>query len=200
MKQADDGATVAADEQMIEASVDGSGDGAHEESGLARLLDQVVVQPPPAEAAEVEAAPAPAPEGETDAPPALRTARIAAPPRGRRVAITWRGKRAPIEAEIDASVDIEVIARAATTGDAVLVEHVPGSAPVVVGVVTTRIPDVLEIKAGSIVIDAEREVLLRAGRGAMRLREDGDVEVVGSRILTMSRGLFRIVGRVLRLN
>jgi len=37
-----------------------------------------------------------------------------------------------------------------------------------------------------------REVFLAA--------EDGDVEVVGSRILTMSRGLFRILGRVLRLN
>ena len=28
----------------------------------------------------------------------------------------------------------------------------------------------------------------------------GDVEMVGSRILNMSRGLYRIVGRVLRLN
>ena len=49
-----------------------------------------------------------------------------------------------------------------------------------------------DIEAGSVV--------LRAGRGALRLREDGDVELVGSRISTMSRGLFRIVGRVLRLN
>ena len=49
-------------------------------------------------------------------------------------------------------------------------------------------------------IEAEREILIRSGRGAMRIREDGDIEVVGSRISTMSRGLFRIVGRVLRLN
>ena len=34
----------------------------------------------------------------------------------------------------------------------------------------------------------------------MRIREDGDVEIVGSRIAAMSRGLFRLVGRVLQLN
>ena len=49
-------------------------------------------------------------------------------------------------------------------------------------------------------LKAWREVLIWAGRAALRIREDGDVELVGSRILTMSRGLFRIVGRVLRLN
>ncbi|MEZ4311015.1 MAG: hypothetical protein R3F14_23480 [Polyangiaceae bacterium] len=43
-------------------------------------------------------------------------------------------------------------------------------------------------------------MLLRAGRAALRLREDGDVELVGSRISAASRGLFRIVGRILRLN
>jgi hypothetical protein len=95
---------------------------------------------------------------------------------------------------------MELIARAMTNGDRVLVEITPGETPLVVGVVQTRFPEKLELKAQEIVIEAEREVLIRAGRSAVRLREDGDVELVGSRILTLSRGLFRIVGRVLRLN
>ena len=49
-------------------------------------------------------------------------------------------------------------------------------------------------------IDAAEELVLRAGRAALRLREDGDVELVGSRISAASRGLFRLVGRILRLN
>ena len=43
-------------------------------------------------------------------------------------------------------------------------------------------------------------MFLRSGRAALRMRGDGDVELVGSRIATMSRGLYRLVGRVLRLN
>jgi hypothetical protein len=70
----------------------------------------------------------------------------------------------------------------------------------VVGVLQTRIPRELTLKADKIHIDARHELLLRSGRGAMRIRQDGDVELVGSRISAMSRGLFRLVGRVLRLN
>ena len=36
--------------------------------------------------------------------------------------------------------------------------------------------------------------------GLADVDEDGDVEMVGSRIVSMSRGLYRLVGRVLRLN
>jgi hypothetical protein len=43
-------------------------------------------------------------------------------------------------------------------------------------------------------------VLRVAGRGAIRIRGDGDIEIVGSRISAASRGLFRLVGRILRLN
>jgi hypothetical protein len=50
-----------------------------------------------------------------------------------------------------------------------------------------------------VVLEGEREILLRSGRGAIRIREDGDIEVVGSRISAASRELFRIVGRLLRL-
>lgn len=159
--------------------------GPPEEGAIERLLEHLP-------AAEIAAA-------ESEAPPAMRTARVVAI-KGASAQITWRGRAEPVVAELDDGVDRELVARAMAAGDAVLIEHAPGAVPVIVGVVQRRIPETLELKARSVVIEAEQEVLLRAGRGAMRIREDGDVEVVGSRILTMSRGLFRIVGRVLRLN
>jgi hypothetical protein len=80
----------------------------------------------------------------------------------------------------------------------VLVEE--GPPPLVVGVLQTRRPRELKLRAGTVTIEGEQEVLIRAGRAAIRLREDGDIEIVGSRISAASRGLFRLVGRILRLN
>ena len=54
---------------------------------------------------------------------------------------------------------------------------------------------------GAIALESEQEVLLRTAQSAMRLRaKDNEVEIVGSRINASARGLFRIVGRLLRLN
>lgn len=105
-----------------------------------------------------------------------------------------------IEVQLDDGVDPALVARAAESGDRVLIEEDPDVGAVVVGVLQTRLPETLELKARKIVIDAEDEVTIRSGKAGMRLREDGDVELVGSRIVTMSRGLFRLVGRMLRLN
>ena len=134
-----------------------------------------------------------------DVVPALRTARVVAITGGS-ARITWRGLRDPVDAELDEGVDSELVKRAMENGDRVLVEVGPALGPLVVGVVQRRIPTKVEIRGETVVIEAEREILIRSGRGAMRIREEGDIEVVGSRISTMSRGLFRIVGRVLRLN
>lgn len=138
-------------------------------------------------------------ESAPDRLPTLCTARVlAVDAAGARLAI--RGRAEPLVAAIADEVDREIVERAAAVGDAALVEVVPGGAPVVVGVVQRRVPEDVEIRAATVTIEAEREVVLRAGRSALRIREDGDVELVGSRLLAMSRGLFRIVGRVLRLN
>ncbi len=144
-------------------------------------------------AAAAPAAPAP------EVAPALRTARVVAIAAGT-ARITWRGLRDPVEADLDEGVDSELVQRAMENGDRVLVEFDPALGPLVVGVVQRRIPARVEIRGETVVIEADREVVIRSGRGAMRIRDDGDIEVVGSRISTMSRGLFRIVGRVLRLN
>lgn len=157
-----------------------------EEASIERLLDHVPVETPAAVPQQAAA-------------PALRTARVVAV-RGAEVQIAYRGRGAPVTATLDAGVDRELVQRAMAGNEAVLVEMDPEVGPVIVGVVQTRLPESVEIKARKITLDAEEELTLRAGRGAMRIREDGDVELVGSRISTMSRGLFRIVGRVLRLN
>ena len=131
--------------------------------------------------------------------PALCTAKVVRVDR-EGVTVALRGRAEPLAATIADEVDRQLVERAGAAGDAVLVEIGADGAPVVVGVVQRRVPEKLELRAATVIIEAEREIVLRAGRSALRIREDGDVELVGGRVLAMSRGLFRIVGRVLRLN
>lgn len=130
---------------------------------------------------------------------AMRTARVASIS-GRRARILMRGADEPVDAEVAPEVDPEVIAEAHLNQDAVLVELCEGEAPLIVAALRTRRPQAIHLKATTITMEGERELLLRSGRAAIRIREDGDIEVVGSRISAASRGLFRIVGRLLRLN
>jgi hypothetical protein len=131
--------------------------------------------------------------------PAIRTARLVAV-EGRRATIVWRGNTTPVEASIDTDVEEELLVRALRNRDGVLVEMYENDKLLVVGVLQKRLPREVHISADEIHFDAARELVLRAGRAALRLREDGDVELVGSRISAASRGLFRLVGRMLRLN
>jgi len=167
---------------------------------LEQLLDQVAERD---EAAAAAARLEPRPEVATSAATLTAVAMCTATPtslRGRRVSLRQRGTVSSVEGELGPGVARELVERAIRDGEAVLVECPAGRAPVVVGVVQSRIPREMTIKAGKVHIDAEQELLLRSGRSAMRLRQDGDVELVGGRIAVMSRGLFRLVGRVLRLN
>jgi hypothetical protein len=166
---------------------------------LQELLDQVA--DPAADGAEqpsVAAVPAP------DAAPNLAgvAMRTATPLRveGRRVVLRLRGLPEPVDGELGPGVSGPLVAQAARNGDAVVLECVAAERPLVVGVLQTTIPAELTLRATKVHIEGEQEVLLRSGRGALRIRQDGDVEIVGSRISAMSRGLFRLVGRVLRLN
>ncbi len=120
---------------------------------------------------------------------------------GRTAEVVFRGEHARTLAALSEDVEAEIVAQAMKNRDVVLVERPGGDAPpVVLGVVSARRPRELHLSAETITLEAAREVLVRSGKSALRLREDGDVELVGSRILAMSRGLFRIVGRMLRLN
>jgi hypothetical protein len=97
----------------------------------------------------------------------LRTARRASVS-GRRAAITLRGQHDPVEATIASEVDPAVICEALETGDSVLVELTRGECPLIVGVLHTRQPREIRLKATTIQIEGEEEVLIRSGRGALR--------------------------------
>lgn len=165
---------------------------------LDRVLEQVAALP-----SEVEAPaklPAPAPLRAADVGGPLRVARVVAV-QGRTAEVVFRGEHARTLAALGEDVEAEIVTQAMKNRDVVLVERPGGDAPpVVLGVLSARRPRELHLSAETITLDAAREVLVRSGKSALRLREDGDVELVGSRILAMSRGLFRIVGRMLRLN
>ncbi|WP_437964698.1 hypothetical protein WMF04_34180 [Sorangium sp. So ce260] len=185
--EAPDGAVVALEEA----------DAALEAEAASRLsIDDLLpgsVSPEQAPRAEASGAPGRAPAAGT------RTARVLGVA-GRSATIVLRGATAPLEAELAEEVDPEVIADAQANGDSVLVECCDGEAPLVVAALATRKPRELRLRAATIHIEGDEEVLLRSGHGAVRIRQDGEVEVIGSRISAASRGLFRIVGRILRLN
>jgi hypothetical protein len=123
--------------------------------------------------------------------PGLRSARLVSLDK-RRATVTLRGHTAPINADIAPEVEDALLALAQRQGDGVLVEVFEGDKPVIVGVLQTKLPHEVHVKADVIHLDAAKELVLRAGRAALRLREDGDVELVGTRISASSRGLFRL--------
>lgn len=130
----------------------------------------------------------------------LRSARIVAiDGNGRRATIVWRGHTDRIDVDVATDVDVALLELAQRNGDAVFVEETTDKL-LIVGVMQTRLAREVHFVADKILLDAAQEVVIRAGRAAIRLREDGDVELVGSRISAASRGLFRLVGRILRLN
>lgn len=147
-----------------------------------------------AEVPEAQAAVSPA----TSVGHGLRSARILSL-KGRSAQVRLRGAADAEAALIAPEVDARLVELALKNGDHVLVEWEP-SGLIVVGVLQVKVPERLEIRAGEVLIEGDRELTLRSGRAAARFRKDGDVELVGSRISAASRGLFRIVGRILRLN
>jgi hypothetical protein len=128
----------------------------------------------------------------------LRSARIVALD-GRRATIVWRGHPEQLDVDVATDVDVALLELAQRNGDSVFVEG-DDDKLLIVGVMQTRLAREVHIAADKILLDAAQEIVIRAGRAAIRLREDGDVELVGSRISAASRGLFRLVGRILRLN
>lgn len=130
----------------------------------------------------------------------MRSARLVSVD-GRHATIHLRGRSAaPIVADVADEVEQELLAQALKNGDSVLVELVPNTRPLVVGILQTRVPRELFVAADEVHFQAAKVLVLKAGRAALKLHEDGEVELLGTKINAVSRGLFKIVGRVLRLN
>jgi hypothetical protein len=174
------------------------------ERGASAEVEPVAEDPTPAaaERTEVDAlwsrVDAPAPERVAAAGiPALRAAKVV---RLQGRAATLLVGADEVAAKLAPDVDPELVALAIKNGDRLLVECEPGLVPVVVGVLQTKVPRELLLKAETIRIEGQREVTILSGRAAMRMRQDGDLELVASRISAASRGFFKLVGRMLRLN
>lgn len=116
---------------------------------------------------------------------------------GDEVVVNVRGKEYPVRVAVH--VDPSFIASSERASSMVLVDF-SVEPPQLVGLVQTGFPRNLRIEAERLEFVGRHEVSLSSGRSALRLREDGSVDLVGSRISAASRGLFRLVGRALRLN
>jgi hypothetical protein len=130
----------------------------------------------------------------------LRTARVITLCDGRHATVRSRTDPEPRGVLIAPELDRSLLVDAVRDGQLVLVERDAAGMELIVGILQTRRPTVLRLVADELEITAKRSILVSAGRAALRLRQDGDVELVGSRISAASRGLFRLVGRMLRLN
>src|SRR5438874_433620 len=99
---------------------------------IERILERVEPHPPSAETQR-------SPKKQGEVVPGMRTARVAAMPSGK-IQIAFRNAREPIDAKLADGVERELVALAMKNRDAVLVEVEPNGAPLIVGVVQTRIP------------------------------------------------------------
>lgn len=97
-------------------------------------------------------------------------------------------------------VEAALLDHAITTRQRVFVESDGRGHLCVVGLLQTALPRVTHLAGSTVEISATESLTLRSGRAGVRLRADGDIEVIGSRIGVASRGLLRLVGRALRLN
>lgn len=147
---------------------------------------------------------------ESNAAPSATAARLPEPPRLVLVrGLRWHGEHElevalrsgePFIAAVAAEVDRALLSQAMLDGQMLLSEWPERGTPLVVGVVHSKPPSKVRIAADEIELDASRELLLRSGSAALRLRSSGEVELVGSRISAVSRGVMRLIGRLLRLN
>lgn len=102
------------------------------------------------------------------------------------------------EASLAPHVDPNFLRAALEDVEPVLLQKAKGGGLAVMGVLQGKFPsrligDRVEVTGGS-------EVVVQSGKSALRLREDGVVDLIGARISASSRGLLRLVGRALRLN
>jgi len=141
--------------------------------------------------------------------PSVRARALPEPPRLVLVrGLRWSGEQLEVSlrtgdsflATVAPEVDRALLNQALLDGQMLLSEWPERGTPLVVGVVHSRPPSKLRLVAEEIEIDASRELLLRSGSAALRLQSSGDVELVGSRISAVSRGVMRLIGRLLRLN
>ena len=141
----------------------------------------------------------PAPSPALSLTPGVRSAELVALS-GRTARVLPRGQTSAVEVALAPEVELALIEEALRDDQRVLLEVLPDAEPLVVGVLQVHRPKNVTIRGEVVEIEAARGITLRSGRAGLRMDTDGDVELVATRFSAMSRGLMRLVGRVLRLN
>lgn len=177
------------------------GDTPEEERAIESELDRVfeivdTESSPMAHQAGSSSAPA---VGRTKLRPGLRTALLKPTDHGV-VAIIADHPEEGLKVAAAPGVDLDFVRSMSEDGHTALVEIGEQEQVFVVGILQTRVPDHTSIKGREISIEGSDHVTIKSGRSALRLRADGSLELLGTRISAVSRGLFRLVGRALRLN
>jgi hypothetical protein len=102
------------------------------------------------------------------------------------------------EAVLAQHVDGDFLRAALEEAEPVLMQNGSNGELCIMGVLKGKFPS--RLVGDRVLVTGETEVVVRSGRSALRLREDGVVDLIGARISASSRGLLRLVGRALRLN
>lgn len=107
------------------------------------------------------------------------------------------------DATADASVDARLLEECMRDGARVLVEA--GERAVIAGALVTRravtiaSDNTVTVKARAVTIEGRDEVTLKSAGAFIRMR-DAEVETYGARVLHTARELFKVLGRMVKIN
>lgn len=104
------------------------------------------------------------------------------------------------DVDLDEHVEQELILSAHREKQGVLIEHEPGRAPRIVGVLQVRRASTIEAQ-GDLLIETSESLRLQCKDSAsVTLQASGQVDLLGWGVRTISSGLLRFAARALRLN
>jgi len=133
-------------------------------------------------------------------PPTLGLAKLIA-----REGAQWRVEVAGVKrmAGVDGGVDPALLDEAQRLGVRVVLEL--GSDPLIVGCLHTRravtidADDVVRLRAAAVTVEGRDEVTLKSAGAFVRLK-GAEVETYGSRVVHTARELFKVLGRMVKIN
>lgn len=196
-------AEVPSEADVLEAdSSSTENDGERLDALLAFVPETDHVPAVPAAAPRATPVPAAAPRPQDSAAaltPGVRSAELLALS-DRTARVRLRGREATVDVAVAPEIDADLLKEALRDRQRVLVEWFGEGEPLVVGILQVHKPRQVTIRAEVVDIEASRSLSLRSGRAGLRMESEGEVELLGSRISVASRGLMRVIGRVLRLN
>jgi hypothetical protein len=135
--------------------------------------------------------------------PALGLAVVLAPESDGRWRVCAGG--AELIATADAAIDPALLREAIATGARVVLETPDGGAAVIAGVLATARAltidrtGAVEAEVRRLALTATEEALLRGPGAFVRLKLD-EVEMYGRRVVSRARDLYRVLGRMVKIN